>query len=273
MVSAKRALSIHEPCKSGNNKNYMLKQERHYRILERLRQTGKIVALDVSQEFGVSEDTIRRDLRELAQAGKVQRVHGGALPRSPATGVFAERVVQAAGAKAALAPIAARFVQDGQVVLLDGGTTNEQVAKHLPRTLSATIVTPSPSIALALLDYPQVEVLLLGGRVSKVAAMTISLATAEAVHAIRADICILGVCSLHPNIGISVADAEEAHLKRIMIAQSAEIVAVAIAGKLGTALPHVVGPLALLTQLITEPIVPESVLAAYRRGGLTVTQR
>lgn len=251
----------------------MLKEERQAYLLTELRRLGKLVALEASDALGVSEDTIRRDLRELAAAGKLQRVHGGAVLRSPTTGTFAERTSQAPAAKVKLAAAAAAYVQDGQVILLDGGTTNLEVAKQLRPTLTATIVTPSPAIALALLDYPQVEVIMLGGPLSKTSATTMGFATAEALRHLRADLCILGICSLHPEVGITVQGNEEAQLKRLMIEQAADVLAVAVADKLGAALPYVVGSLRLLTHLVTEQFVTAETLAPYRAAGIVVVQR
>jgi DeoR/GlpR family transcriptional regulator of sugar metabolism len=248
----------------------MLREERHYYILEQLRLAGRIETQELSRSLAVSEDTLRRDLRELAADGKLQRVHGGALLRSPATGSFAEREGQAAGAKRTLALAAVRLLQDDQVILIDGGTTNLQVARHLPRTLRATIVTSSPAIALAVLPLPQVDVLLLGGRLAKQVETTIGVTTAEALRCIRADVCLLGVCSLHAEFGISVADSEEAQIKRLMVAQAGEVVAVALADKLGTAMPYVVAPVRELTHLVTECFVPQEALAPYEEQGITV---
>jgi DeoR/GlpR family transcriptional regulator of sugar metabolism len=248
----------------------MLREERHYYILEQLRRAGKVETLELSRTLQVSEDTLRRDLRDLAASGKLQRVHGGALPRSPAGGSFAQRQEHAAQAKQALAAAAARLLQDDQVILVDGGTTNLEVVRCLPGTLRATVVTSSPAIALQLLPYPQVEVLLLGGRLAKGAETTVGIATAEALHGVRADVCLLGICSLHLDIGISVADGEEALVKRLMIAQSGEVIAVALADKLGTAMPYVVAPVRELTHLVTEHFVPDAVLAPYVQQGITV---
>src|SRR4029453_15208402 len=103
---------------------------------------------------GVSEDTIRRDLRELAEADLLQRVHGGALPHSPAVASFAVRQGQAPAAKQAIARAAAQLVRDGQVIILDGGTTTLQVAQLLPVDLRATVVTNSPPIAIARPEHP-----------------------------------------------------------------------------------------------------------------------
>jgi DeoR/GlpR family transcriptional regulator of sugar metabolism len=123
---------------------------------------------------------------------------------------------------------------------------------------------------LALLPYPQVEVLLLGGRLLKEAAATVGIATAEALHGVRADVCLLGVCSLHAEVGITVANSEEAQIKRLMIAQSGEVIAVAVADKLGAALPYVVGPASELTHLVVEHFVPDEVVASYTALGISV---
>jgi DeoR/GlpR family transcriptional regulator of sugar metabolism len=248
----------------------MLTAERRQYILEVLRRDGKVHATELSAGLGVSEDTIRRDLRELAEAGLLQRVHGGALPSSPAAASYTARQGQATGAKAAVAQAAARLVRDGQVILLDGGTTTLQVAQHLPAELRATVITNSPPIAAALAEHPAVEVIVIGGRLYKQSLVTIGAATVDALRSMRADVCMLGVCSLHPELGISVPDLEEAHVKRAMVDGAAEVIALATSEKLGTAAPYVVGPIAELTHLVTERAVPEETLALYSAKGITV---
>ena len=250
----------------------MLTAERRQYILEALRRDGKVLATELSAALNVSEDTIRRDLRELAESGLLQRVHGGALPRSPAAASFAIRQSQAPSAKAAIANAAAQLVRNGQVIILDGGTTTLQVAQRLPLDLRATIITNSPPIAVALAEHPAVEVIVIGGRLLQDSLVTIGAATVEALHMIRADLCMLGVCSLHPEIGISVPNLEEAHVKRAMIAGAAEVVALAGAEKLGTAVPYIVGPLSDLTHLVTERTVSDEILAPYRAQGITIVR-
>ena len=248
----------------------MLTAERKHYILSALRRDGKVVAKALSDELGASEDTIRRDLRDLAAEGQLQRVHGGALPVSPAHASFAARREQATWAKRTIARRAAEMVRPGQVVLLDGGTTNVLVAELLPRDLEATIVTNSPPLAAALADHAQVEVILLGGRLDKHAMVTLGEATLDALKMIRADLFLLGVCSLHPEVGISTQNLEEAYLKRAMMANAAEVVALASPEKLNTAAPYIAGPLTELSEIITERTVPDETLAPYRALGLTV---
>ena len=145
----------------------MLTTHRKQHILEVLRRSGQIVAKDLSQELGLSEDTIRRDLRELAAEGLLQRVHGGALPASPAIGDFAARLNVATDEKRLIGLAAAGIVRAGQVVILDGGTTAVQIARHFPADLKATVVTHSPTIAIELVEHRNIEVILIGGRLFK----------------------------------------------------------------------------------------------------------
>jgi DeoR/GlpR family transcriptional regulator of sugar metabolism len=250
----------------------MLKEERQQHILTTLRREGKILASELSATLSISEDTIRRDLRELDEAGLLQRVHGGALPRPPAVGSYRVRQQQAPAAKASIARAAIQLFRDGQVILMDGGTTTLQVATHFPPHLHATVVTNSPPIAIALAERPGVDVELIGGRMYKDSLVAVGAATVDALRAIRADLCLLGVCSLHPEIGISVPDLEEIYVKRAMIANSAEVVALADAEKLGTATAFSIAPIHELTHLVTERGVPDAVLEPYRAHNITIIQ-
>ncbi|PSB01499.1 DeoR/GlpR family DNA-binding transcription regulator [Merismopedia glauca] len=250
----------------------MLTAERRQFILDLLGRDKKVLSSELSAVLKVSEDTIRRDLRELAEAGLLQRVHGGALLTSPATASYADRQKQAPKEKEAIAQAAAKLVCSGQVVILDGGTTTLAVARHLPLDLSATVVTNSPPIAIALADHPHVEVIMLGGRLYKKALVNVGAATIEALRMIRADLCMLGVCSLHPEMGISVTNLDEAYVKRTMISRAAEVVGLATAAKLDTAAPYVVESIHALSYLVTAPMVSDEMLVSYQALGLTVVR-
>jgi len=253
-------------------KDAMLTAERRRSIMQILQRDGKVLASELSKALQVSEDTIRRDLNELATAGELQRVHGGALPRSPVTASFTERQQQAPGAKAAIAQAAIGLIRRDQVILLGGGTTLLQVAQQLPPDLRATVITHSPPVALALAVYPEIEVIVIGGKLYKHELVTVGASTVEAYRNIRADLCLLGIGSLHPEVGISTFDLEEAYVKRAMIASAAEVVALTSAEKIGTAAPYIVGPLSDLTHLVTERSVPNEVLAPYRALGITIVR-
>lgn len=248
----------------------MLTDERRSLILERLRTEGRVLAADLTAEMDVSADTIRRDLRELDDAGRLRRVHGGALPRHGDASPFASRARRAPEAKASIARRAAACVRDGQVVVLDGGTTALELARALRDDLHAKVITTSPPIALALAEHPGLEVTVVGGTLRPDALVTVGADAVEALQLIRADVVFLGVCGLHPEIGVTTEDLEERHVKAAMIEGAADVVALADRDKLGTAMPIVVAPLSAVTHLVTDASADEDALAPYRAHGIEV---
>jgi DeoR/GlpR family transcriptional regulator of sugar metabolism len=230
----------------------MLTSHRKQQILALLKRDGQVIAKDVSQSMGVSEDTIRRDLREMAQEGLLQRVHGGALPASPAVADFAGRELLTPEGKVAIGRAAAAMIQTGQVVILDGGTTARQVARHLPRELKATIITHSPTIALELVEHANVEVILIGGRMFKHSVVAVGAAAIEAIKRVRADIYFMGVTGIHPHTGLTTGDFEEAAVKRALSEAAAETFVLGSSEKLGAASPYSVVPLSEISGIITE---------------------
>jgi DeoR/GlpR family transcriptional regulator of sugar metabolism len=246
----------------------MLTEERRELILERLRRDGKVVAAELSASLAVSPDTVRRDLRELADAGLVRRVHGGALPPTLGARPYAARLEQSPDAKVAIARATSRLLRDGQVIVLDAGTTTLEVARHLPPELEATVITNSPPVAVALADHPKVDVSVIGGMLVKEAQALVGAATVDALRSVRADVLVLGVCSLHPEIGITVLELEESYVKRAMIANAAEVVAVSSADKLGSAGPYVIAPVEELTYLVTEASASPEQLEEFRAAGV-----
>ncbi|MGW5723015.1 DeoR/GlpR family DNA-binding transcription regulator [Amycolatopsis sp. NPDC003865] len=230
----------------------MLVGERRDLLLARLAADGKVLAKDVAAELGVSEDSIRRDLRDLAAAGLCQRVYGGALPVSPAVADYASRTEIAVDGKDRVAVVAAGLVQPGSTVILDGGTTTLAVAKALPRDLEATVVTHSPTVAVALLEHPGIDVFLLGGLLFRHSAVTCGAAAAEAAQAISADVFLLGVTGVHPEAGFTTGDAEEAAMKRTLARRAADTFVLASAEKIGAASRFAVLPFTDVAGVITD---------------------
>ena len=248
----------------------MLTSHRKQAILAALKQDGQVVAKALSEVFGVSEDTIRRDLRELAAEGLLQRVHGGALPSSPAAGDFVQRQQISPGAKSAIASKAASLITPGQVVLVDGGTTCVQLARQLPRDLQATVVTHSPSVAVELIDHPGIEVVMIGGRLFKHSIVNVGAAAIEAIGHIRADIYFMGVTGVHPSEGLSTGDLEEAYVKRALLARAAEVVVLASAEKLNAASPYVIAEATAATMLVVEADTSDAVTEPFAALGIAI---
>ena len=246
--------------------------ERRRAILDALARDGKVVAARLVSELGVSEDTVRRDLRELAAQGLVQRVHGGALAPAPQPGSFARRRDSFSAEKAALAQAAVALLDGARVVLLDGSTTNLELARRLPRGQALTVLTNSPPIAVCLAEHPSAEVILIGGRLVKDAQVAVGSAAVELVRSVRVDVCVLGICALHPETGVTTTDLEEAHLKRAMVHSAADVIALATSDKLGTASAYVVAPTTELTHLVADAGAPDELLDPFRAAGVTVTR-
>jgi DeoR/GlpR family transcriptional regulator of sugar metabolism len=248
----------------------MLTSQRKNLLLARLAAEGQLVARALALELGTSEDTIRRDLRELAADGKLQRVHGGALPASAALGDLGVRAQVSVADKVALGRFGASLIRPGQVVILDGGTTSLQVARHLAPGLRATVVTHSPNVAVELAAHPGIEIIVLGGRLFRHSMVNVGAAVMDAASRLRADLFFLGVTGVHPVEGLSTGDAEEAAVKRALHERAAETIVLASPEKLMAASPFVVAPLAAASLLAVARATPERVTRALRAGGVTV---
>ena len=248
----------------------MLTTQRKHLILSRLATQGQIVAKALAEELGTSEDTIRRDLRELAQLGKLQRVHGGALPASAATGDLRVREQVSSQEKQALGRCGAQLIKPGQVVMLDGGTTAIQLARHLPADLRATVITHSPNVAVELAAHPHVDIIVLGGRLFRHSMVNVGASVIEAASRYRADLFFLGVTGVHPEAGLSTGDAEEADVKRALHARAAETIVLASSEKLLSASAFVVAPMNALSLLVVPDDTPAKTIKALQAGGATV---
>jgi DeoR/GlpR family transcriptional regulator of sugar metabolism len=250
----------------------MLTQQRKSHILAVLRRDGQVVAKALGAELSLSEDTIRRDLRELARDGLLQRVHGGALPASPAVADFSRRQQVAPDDKIAIGRAAAALVQPGQVVFIDGGTTAVQLARHLDPRLRATVVTHSPSVAVELVAHAGVDVVIIGGRLFKHSIVSVGAGAVEEIKRIRADIYFMGVTGIHPEAGLSTGDLEEANIKRALMNAAAETVVLGSSEKLGGASAYVIAPIDDIDTLVVTDEVPDATLRPYQSRGIAIVR-
>ncbi|MET9721780.1 DeoR/GlpR family DNA-binding transcription regulator [Streptomyces zaomyceticus] len=248
----------------------MLAAERREHLLDLLAREGKIVAKDVAAELGISEDSVRRDLRDLASEGLCQRVYGGALPVSPAVANYRARQSVAPDGKRKVAAVAAGLVRPGGALILDGGTTALAVVHALPRDLPCTVITHSPTIAAALIDHASAEIYLLGGRIFKHSAVACGAAAVEAAQNVSADLCFLGVTGVHPDAGLTTGDAEEAAMKRALAARAADTYVLASSEKIGTASRFRVLPWEEISGLITDADPQDPVIEELAGRGVEV---
>lgn len=248
----------------------MLTTQRKQLIIQRLVQEGQVVAKALSDEWGISEDTVRRDLRELAAEGKLQRVHGGALPASAAVGDLRVRQELAPDEKRLLGRAGAALVRPAQVVILDGGTTALQVVQHLPLDLRATVVTHSPVVAAALAGHAHIEVLSLGGRLYRHSMVNVGASVMEAAERLRADLFLMGVTGVHAEAGLTTGDFEEATVKRALHRRAAETVVLASTDKLGAASTFTVATLNELATLVVPAAAPSRMRKELQATGVNL---
>ena len=246
-----------------------LPSERQDLIRARLRQAGRVIAADLAVEFRVSEDSIRRDLRELAGQGLCKRVYGGALLLTHAAPI-AERRGEHRERKRALAAAAAALVSRGQILFIDAGSTNSAIAAALPDDHDLTVVTNAPDVALALTGRPGFDVLAIGGRIDPQIGGAIGSIALRQVQGIRADLCFPGVCAVDAQTGLWTFDAEEVVLKRTMIEASGEAVLVATREKLIGSATHHTAPVSSITHLVVERGTDAAIVSAWRAAGTSV---
>ncbi|WP_130618380.1 DeoR/GlpR family DNA-binding transcription regulator [Dyella amyloliquefaciens] len=247
-----------------------LPQERQQRILAKLRNDGRVVAAELAAVFDVSEDSIRRDLRELAAMGLCKRVYGGALLPTATPSPLKQRRGEHSARKQALARKAAELVRPGQTLLIDTGTTNVAIASVLPTDARLTVITNAPHIAQLLLDREGFDVLLIGGRVDATIGGTIGAQAVEQVRRVRADLCFPGACAIDAAHGLWGFDSEEALFKRAMIEASDETVVVATDDKLGAVAAHQVAELSRVQHLVVEHSADRATRAAFTARGVAV---
>lgn len=230
----------------------MLASQRKKAILELLAQHKQVLSSELSQKFMISEDSIRRDLRELAAEGLLQRVHGGALPASAAIAPIETRKNVQSRSKQTVATKAVKLIQPGLVVMIDGGTTAHELVTRIPQDIAFTVVTHSPGIAVSLVDHPLVEVIVIGGRLFKHSVVTVGSAMIDAISHINADLFFMGVTGIHASAGFTTGDYEEACVKRALSQRAAETVVMASAEKMNAASAFAIGPLSLASTIIID---------------------
>jgi DeoR/GlpR family transcriptional regulator of sugar metabolism len=258
-----------KPTPSIDDRN-VLPQERQQRILARLRNEGRVLAVELAEAFEVSEDSIRRDLRELAAQGLCKRVYGGALLPAVTLTPLKQRRTEHLLRKQALARKAVHLVKPGQTLLIDAGTTNVAIAAALPIRIGLTVITNTPHIAQLLLDREDFEVLLVGGRISPSIGGAIGAHAVEQVRRLRADLCFPGTCAIDAAHGLWGFDSEEALFKRAMIEASDETVVVATDDKLGAVAAHQVAELTRVQHLVVEHSADRAARAAFSKHGVMV---
>lgn len=248
----------------------MLKEQRQDTILERITKDSRVYVTTLSAELGVSDDTIRRDIAELEQKGLLTKVHGGAIARSGISIEFTERLGTGTAIKRILVDKLVPLFKDGDVLLIDGGTTNLELVKALPDDKHFIVVTNSIPIASELSTRRNVETTMLGGTIIGPSQVTAGIMAYRALENIYPDWTIVGVSDIHPEKGLMTTIQEEALMKRSFIEQGGKRVVIATSNKLNTADHYRFGSLSEIDYLVVEDDRRQEILSGWPRLHYTV---
>ncbi|MDX1363519.1 DeoR/GlpR family DNA-binding transcription regulator [Arenibacter latericius] len=242
----------------------MLKAERQQIILNEVRRHNRVLLPDMADLVNVSVDTVRRDITELHRKKKLRKVHGGAISLGFHNYNFQGVEIYSKNEKSIIGEKAITLLRDGQVILLTGGTTNMEMARLLPTNLKLTCFTPSLPVATQLLTKPNVEIIFIGGRVSKDSQITVGGSAIHMLSEFSVDLCFLGTHSIDLSYGLSEFDWEIVQLKKSMIKASRKIVAPVISEKLNTIQRYKICDIEEIDTLITELDPENTLLDMYR---------
>jgi DeoR/GlpR family transcriptional regulator of sugar metabolism len=243
----------------------MLKEERQNYILEKIRELNKVKSNELAIELGVSEDTIRRDLNQLSHNGLLLKVHGGALSTHQKLYYYNENSVFNRENKIMVAKKALNLLKDGMTIIMGGGTTNLELSRLLPEHIKLTIYTYSVNIAMQLTEHQNVEVIIVGGKLHKKAMVTVGVSVVKLLSKIKADLCIMGTSGIDIDEGVTEVGYEVSFVKRVMIASSRLVVALATSDKLNTAQRYPVCDLFEIDKLITDLDPNDPILLPYSK--------
>ena len=246
----------------------MLAEERRKKILSKLSQEGQLLSIELVKEFVVSEDTIRRDLKELADAGLLKKVHGGAMSVTTVPYEYGARQELHVKEKSAMARRSVSLIRSGMLIFVDGGTTTVQIASHIPPDFKGTFVTHSVPTATALASLQHSDVILLGGRIIPNLLITTGPSQIAEAKQFNPDLAIVGVHGLTASSGATVESYDDAMIKRIFIQNSAEIAVLAGHEKIGFVASYAVAELSEISYLISD--ADEEKLEQFAKGGVTI---
>ena len=248
----------------------MLKSERQAYIVHQINLHNKVLLTDLSEQIQVSNDTIRRDLQELADAGKIIKVHGGALSPSFHHGHQYNKEVYGYTQKKIIAKKAASLIKTGMFVLTGGGTTIIEMARALPKDLQATFISGSIPALFEYSSHPNIEVIAIGDKIAKSSKITVGADAITKIREFRADLCFLGINSINLDSGISDNDWDIVQVKKAMIDSAEKFVCLTISEKINSRQPIQVCDLKKMDMLITELSPEDPLLQPYVKAGIHV---
>ncbi len=247
-----------------------LPDARRQKILDLLSHHGELQASALAERLGISEDTVRRDLIRLESTGMLRRVRGGAIPRSQVPLHHQERLGRTGESKRAIAAVAVSLIRQDDVVGLDGGTTTLAIAQAIPPGLRCTVVTNNLPAAMTLAGHPDVEVIVLGGKLFKPAMDMTGHKVCEELRTMAFDICFIGAAAANLTTGFSSIDYDEIQVKRALAKAAERSVCVISGEKMGKHSPFSYAAPGDINDIITDGDAPADDIALFKSEGVNV---
>ncbi len=248
----------------------MLKEERLTAILNTVKADDRVLLGHLSAQLSVSEDTIRRDIKELENRGLLKAVRGGAVINTAGSIVYNDRVNYAKNFKALIGKKALSLIKENQTIIFDDGTSALAVASQLPQNIKLTVFTNSFPIAQLFHAYENIQVIFAGGRLCRSSYATQGHETISFFKNVKADLYFMGICCIDQQIGVTNYDYEESLAKSTMVAAAVHVVALATFEKLNTKDPYFVCDISQVNTLITDLDPTDELLKPYHAAGLKV---
>lgn len=248
----------------------MQKTSRQDYIIHQVGLHNKVLLSDLSEQLQVSTDTIRRDLQELSESGKIIKVHGGAVSLSFHNGYQNGREVYGYNQKQIIARKALTLIHDGMFILSGGGTTIIELARELPPDLNATFISGSLPALMEYCNHPLINVIAIGDKISKSSKISVGPEAIAQIKELRADLCFMGINALNLEDGVSDNDWDIVQVKKAMVEASRKLVCLTISEKINSRQPMPICGIGKIDTLITELSPDNELLEPYVKAGINV---
>lgn len=244
----------------------MLRRERLKLIMKEINLSNTVLSADLSEKLSVSEDTIRRDLKELANGGMILKVHGGAMSKTFHSPFDGKNEVYALAAKQQIAEKAIALLKKNITVMMEGGTTIMEIAKKIPKTVQGTFFTLSPQVAITLAEHEHISVISIGGKLARNSNLHTGASVINELAGIKVDLCVIGANGLSVKDGLTDSDWEVVQVLKAMIRSAKKVAVVSIAEKLNSVQRIKICDITDIDYLVTE-LPPKSPLLEPFSGG------
>lgn len=242
----------------------MRKQERHKLIMREINLHNKVLSTDLSTLLNISDDTVRRDLKELAESGKLLKVHGGAASKSFVAPFNTQNEVYALNEKKAIAQKTLKIIRNEMVILTEGGTTILEFARMIPENMKVTFFTISPQVAITLSDHSNLDVITIGGKLNKNANLHVGASVINQLVDLKVDLCLLGANAFSVEEGLTDMDWDIVQVKKAIMRSARKTAVLSISEKLNTAQRIRICEANQINYLITELSAENPLMAGYR---------